>query len=167
MRNKNLYLPEIIAACFVIAIVACVLLFVDGCASRNLTGRAKAHQQITLIIADDCTAANSAKAAYKANKLPQTDAVRSAINDAVAACEDAKSAFNLALGAENVYRAMLAAEVNACAPSQAVIPPANNDACQNAAKTAATAKASADGANTTLDAKLAKLQTATAALPKQ
>lgn len=144
-----------------------ILLCVSGCASRNLTGAAKAHQQVTLIIADDCMAAVQAKQLYTDGKLPQTDTVRYAINAAGAACETSKTAFSAVLDAEAAYRTAQANQVNACTPAAGAVAPPNNEACQSASKITNDAKVKVDAASASLDSAMATLASKTTALPKQ
>lgn len=147
-------------------LIACVgfAFIFGGCAASNLTGAAKVHQTVTLVLADECTAAIQAKAAYEAGTLPQTDAVRYTINDAGAACEQAKIAFTTALTAELAYRNAEALQVNACIPQAGAVPPPANPQCEAAGRNTAAAKVASDNANAALSTKLASLPAKAAAV---
>jgi len=131
-----------------------------GCAASNLSKPAQVNKTVTTIIADDCTIAVQAKALYEAEKIPQTDAARTAINAAGAACEEAKTAFIAALSAESTYRNAELTQVASCTPQQGM--PDNVDlipGCKTAAAAAATAKQKMDNASADLSSKISTLTT--------
>lgn len=162
--QKALHAAVTLTFCAFLAAVMAVSAFMfNGCAASNLTGPAKTHQQITLLIADDCTLANQAKLQYTAGKIPQTETARTAINDAGAACEQAKFAFMLVLTAEQQYRVAQAVQVTNCTPQTGL--PVETPACEASAKNTDAAKLKVDNANADLDTKLSTM-TAKAAVVK-
>ena len=154
MRKERLLLGAYI--CLVV-LIALVLALFAGCAAQNLTGTAKVHQTVTLSLGDACAIAVQAKAAYEAGTIPQTPTDRQVINDAGAACEDAKAAFVVVLQSETAYTNASTAEVTACGdPTSAQ---QSSAACVSAKSAANSAKVNRDTAQATVSSKIEVLAT--------
>lgn len=161
MKKQRLLLGATV--CFTIAAMG-VAWILGGCAAKNLTGIAKTNQQTAIVLADECTAAAHAKAAYDAGTIPQTAGTRAAINGAITACEDAKKAVNVALEAEIAYKNAVQSQVVSCTPQPGAITPPENPQCQAASQNTQAKKAASDNAIAAADSSLATLASKTAAV---
>lgn len=173
---------------WIMAICALVLfgliLSLSGCAARNAKAptTASVNQSITTAIADAGAVANQAKQEYESGQLPQTAAVRTAINDLGTAYNDASAAYVEELRARAAFQSAQIQQIAACKPSTTPVatppangvtptPPAGNATlaapaapsadCQSLTVTANATKLAATNASTQLSQKISALTTKT------
>lgn len=136
-----------------------------GCGAMKPPKPGSVNQNITVAIADAGTVANQAELMYQAKQIPQTDAVRTAINDLGAAYNEARAAYLVLLTAETVYQATQNQQLIACTPTGDGKAPASGPAsCSDAAQKAASAKTQLDSAQTALNGKVSAMVTQTSAV---
>ena len=156
-------------------LVVIVLVGIDfvmfGCAAMKSPTAASVNQSITTAIADAGTVATQAEQEYQAGQLPQTAAIRTAINDLGTAYNDAKSAYILELQATAAYQGAQMQQITACAPpapaGSAPTPAAGqtpSPECQTLTVAANARKVAADNAQAQLSEKVSAMVTKTSAV---
>lgn len=136
------------AGCIVILLV--LILTLSGCATRNTASAptaASVNKSVTTVIADAGAVANQAKQEYLNGQLPQTKAVRTAINDLGTAYTDASAAYVVELRARAAYQNTLTQQIAACKPEEppAATPAENGTTPTPAATTPTTTQATPSG----------------------
>lgn len=162
-----------------------LILSLSGCAAMNAKAptTASVNQSITTVIADAGAVANQAEQEYQSGQIPQTPAVRTAINDLGTAYNDARAAYVVELLATQAYQSAEVKQIAACAPPPSpaattpagtgVVPtpavasttPATPSAqCQTLTVAANARKVSATNASTQLNQKISALTSKTSAV---
>ncbi len=147
----------ILVIALMIVLGAACLSVLQGCSALKAVSSAPANETITEVIADAGTVAITAQQMYVAGSIPQTAAVRTAINDLGNAYNAAKSAYQVVLTAEIAYNAAATAQLSACTPPAGALAGATAAACT-------TATANATSAQTQMSAAQAQLSTQVSAL---